>query len=51
MTGVQTCALPIYEVNDEESIPVEDAVQIWLDKSSRFNAAYGKLEKLIKEGE
>lgn len=46
-----TISLYIDEVNDEEAIPVEDAVQIWLDKSDRFNAAYDKLEKLIKEGE
>ena len=46
-----TISLYVDEVNDEEAIPVEDAVQIWLDKSSRFNAAYDKLEKLIKEGE
>lgn len=46
-----TISLYVDEVNDEETIPVEDAVQIWLDKSSRFNAAYDKLEKLIKEGE
>lgn len=46
-----TISLYVDEVKDEESIPVEDAVQIWLDKSNRFNAAYDKLEKLIKEGE
>jgi len=46
-----TISLYVDEVNDEEAIPVEDAVQIWLDKSDRFNAAYDKLEKLIKEGE
>ncbi len=46
-----TISLYVDEVNDEEAIPVEDAVQIWLDKSSRFNTAYDKLEKLIKEGE
>lgn len=46
-----TISLYVDEVNDEEAIPVEDAVQIWLDKSIRFNAAYDKLEKLIKEGE
>lgn len=46
-----TISLYVDEVNDDEAIPVEDAVQIWLDKSSRFNSAYDKLEKLIKEGE
>lgn len=46
-----TISLYVDEVNDEEAIPVEDAVQIWLDKSDRFNAAYDKLKKLIKEGE
>lgn len=46
-----TISLYVDEVNDEEAILVEDAVQIWIDNSSRFNAAYDKLEKLIKEGE
>lgn len=46
-----TISLYVDEVNDEESISIEDAVQIWLDKSDRFNSAYDKLEKLIKEGE
>ena len=50
--GVElTVSLYVDEVNDEEAIPMEDAVQIWIDKSSRFNAAYDKLEKLIKERE
>lgn len=44
-----TISLYVDEVNDEDTIPVEDAVQIWLDRSSRFNTAYDKLEKLIKE--
>jgi len=37
-----TISLYVDEVNDEEAIPVEDAVQIWLDKISRFNASYDK---------
>lgn len=46
-----TISLYVDEVKDEKAIPVEDAVQIWLDKSGRFNDAYDKLDKLIKEGE
>lgn len=46
-----TISLYVDEVNDDEAIPVEDAVQIWVERSRRFNAYYDLLAKLIKEGE
>lgn len=46
-----TISLYVDEVNDDEAIPVEDAVQIWVERSRRFNAYYDLLVKLIKEGE
>ena len=45
-----TISLYVDEVNDDEVIPVEDAVQIWVERSRRFNAYYDLLAKLIKEG-
>lgn len=46
-----TISLYVDEVNDDEVIPVEDVVQIWVERSRRFNAYYDLLAKLIKEGE
>lgn len=46
-----TISLYVDKVNDDEAIPVEDAVQIWVERSRRFNAYYDLLAKLIKEGE
>lgn len=47
--GELTISLYVDLPEEDSVIPVEDAVQRWLDKTTRYNNEYRILEKMIKE--
>lgn len=47
--GELTISLYVDLVGENDVVPVEDAVQKWLDRSSRYNAEYDTLTEMIKE--